>query len=192
MRRRRIERDRNGRYKVRLASEERELLANLPAQLEQALAALASTSAAPPSGFSRLFPAAYPTDPEAEAAYVALQRSELVDRRRAALSLLATTSGATELDDEQIASWLGALNDLRLVLGTTLGVTEDDTGQVDADNPLFAEWQVYGYLSYLVSEIIDALSGALPPPRVGADDLVPEDPWGEPPGGLRWDGTSKP
>ena len=192
MRRRRIERDRNGRYKVRLPNEERDLLADLPAQLEHALAALASTSAPPPSGFSRLFPTAYPTDPDAEATYVAVQRPELLDRRRATLSVLATTSGATELDEEQVAFWLGALNDLRLVLGTTLGVTEDDTGEVEAEDPHFAEWQVYRYLSYLESEIVDALSGALPPPLAGADDLVPEDPWGEPPGGLRWDGTSKP
>ena len=26
----------------------------------------------------------------------------------------------------------------------------------------------------------------------GADDLVPDDHWGEPPGGLRWDGTPQP
>ena len=40
--------------------------------------------------------------------------------------------------------------------------------------------------------MIDLLSDALPPPLDGADEDVPDDPWGEPLGGLRWDGTPLP
>jgi hypothetical protein len=48
------------------------------------------------------------------------------------------------------------------------------------------------YLGGLQSEVIDILELTLPDPVRGADDLVPEDHWGEPPGGLRWDGTPQP
>jgi hypothetical protein len=50
----------------------------------------------------------------------------------------------------------------------------------------------YYYLSGLQTELIDFLSSWLPPPVPRADDLIPEDPWGEPLGGLRWDGTPQP
>ena len=55
-----------------------------------------------------------------------------------------------------------------------------------------AEWIAYHYLGGLQSELIDILEGSLPDPVPGADDLVPDDHWGEPPGGLRWDGTPQP
>ena len=59
----------------------------------------------------------------------------------------------------------------------------------DADQ---AEWIAYMYLGTLQSELIDLLERTLPDPVPGADDLVPQDHWGDPPGGLRWDGTPQP
>jgi hypothetical protein len=38
--------------------------------------------------------------------------------------------------------------------------------------------------------VVDALADILPPSR--EDDASLDDPWGEPPGGLRWDGTPMP
>lgn len=190
--RRRVKAARSGGYDVRLPTEERELLSSLPGQL---VSLLDDVDDAPsdqlPDAIRRLLPRAYSTDDEAEAAYVALTRQDLVEHHREALELLAATASATHLDDEQLSGWLAALNDLRLVLGSILDVTEQDVG-LPATDPRQAEWIAYHYLGALQSEVIDALSGALPPPVPGADDLVPEDTWGEPPGGLRWDGTPQP
>jgi hypothetical protein len=55
------------------------------------------------------------------------------------------------------------MNDLRLVLGTRLDVSED-LREVDADDPDVAAYAVYDYLGYVVSEAVDALAEALPPP----------------------------
>ena len=42
----------------------------------------------------------------------------------------------------------------------------------------------YNYLTYLESSVVDALADILPPSA--EDDASLDDPWGEPPGGLRW------
>jgi hypothetical protein len=104
---------------------------------------------------------------------------------------MAATAEATRISEEQLVAWLAALNDLRLSLGSMLGATEDETEPPAAQSQP-AEWLAYMYLGGLQSELIDILEGTLPDPVPGADDLVPEDLWGEPPGGLRWDGTPQP
>ena len=48
--------------------------------------------------------------------------SELLDGRRAALELVAETVDHDRLSAEEADTWLRALNDLRLVLGTRLDV----------------------------------------------------------------------
>ena len=60
---------------------------------------------------------------------------------------------------EQLTSWLGALNDLRLVLGTRLNVTEE-TYQEEMD-PEAPDTQAYGlffYLGWLEEQIVEALA----------------------------------
>ncbi len=189
--RRRISRARRGGFDVRLPPEERDLLASLPGQLEALLDRLGDGASAPPPALRRLFPVAYARDEVSEAAYASLVRQELLDHRREALAVLAQTASASHLDDEEAAAWLGALNDLRLVLGTTLEVSEEPV-EVLPDDPRYVDWVCYGFLSLVQGELIDALGSTLGPPVPGADDGVPDDPWGELPGGLRWDGTMRP
>ena len=50
---------------------------------------------------------------------------------------------------------MGAVNDLRLVLGTRLDVSEDDH-DVDPDAPDGPARLVYHYLGWLLEEIVDA------------------------------------
>jgi hypothetical protein len=52
---------------------------------------------------------------------------------------------------------MGAVNDLRLVLGTRLDVSEemDEMDPDDPDAPLF---EVYGYLAWLLENIVAALA----------------------------------
>ena len=187
---RRIRQARGGGYDIRLGDDERALLAALPQQLLSLLGDVGDQPQVPPP-LRRLLPPAYTTDNQAEEAYVALTRQDLVEHHRASLETLAATASAQHLDDEQLAAWLAALNDLRLVLGSMLDVSEDDV-EPPAGGPNEAEWIAYHYLGALQSELIDALADALPEPTPGADDLVPDDHWGEPPGGLRWDGTPQP
>jgi hypothetical protein len=178
-----------GGFALSLLPDERALLSSLPGQLARALDAVGETDAQLPEGLRRLFPAAYPTDTAAEANYVSLVRGDLVEHHRNALETLAHTALATHLSDDETDAWLAALNDLRIVLGASLGVTEE-TVEPAREDPQYAEWICYNYLTYLESLVVDALADILPPSR--EDDASLDDPWGEPPGGLRWDGTPMP
>jgi hypothetical protein len=57
---------------------------------------------------------------------------------------------------------MGALNDLRLVLGTRLEVSEDmDEEPFAPDDPRASAFAVYRYLSELQWMVVEALSAAL-------------------------------
>jgi Domain of unknown function (DUF2017) len=156
--RRRVSRTRQGTYAVRLPAPERDLLGSLVEQLRELL----EVTTDDPS-VRRLFPTAYHEDPERDREYQQLVRDELLERRLAALETVEETAAADELDEQQLTAWLTALNDLRLVLGTRLDVSEDQP-DMDADDPDAPAMAVYGYLSVLLSDIVDALADDLPPP----------------------------
>ena len=64
---------------------------------------------------------------------------------------------ATTLDQDQLSSWMRSINDLRLVLGTILEITDDaEPPVVDQDN--VATYQAYEFLGYLLERIVTALS----------------------------------
>ena len=89
-------------------------------------------------------------------------RDELLERRLAALATVeATARRPTSSTRPTLTGWLTALNDLRLVLGTRLDVSEDDL-DVDPDDPEAPAHAVYHYLGMLLSEVVDALE-ARPP-----------------------------
>lgn len=192
--RRRVRPDGRGGYALRLPRPEQDLLASLPAQLDALLSSLDPAvlegTDLPPTLF-RLLPPAYLHDDGAEAAYARSARAELLASRRDDLAVLARVAESCTATPDELESACSALNGLRLVLGTSLDVTEE-AAPLDESDPAFPQWLCYGYLSALQSEIVDALSDALPPPAPGADDEIPEDPWGDPLGGLRWDGTPLP
>jgi hypothetical protein len=156
--RRRVSRTSRGTYALRLPGPERDLLADLVEQLRDVL--LAGTDE--PS-VRRLFPTAYHDDVERDREYQQLVRDELLERRLAALALVEATASADELDESELSAWLTALNDLRLVLGTRLDVSEDQE-DLDPDDPDAPAMAVYGYLSVLLTDVVDALAEDLPPP----------------------------
>jgi hypothetical protein len=174
---------------LHLPPEERTLLESLPRELTGLLRGL-DTGQPLPESVRRLFPRAYVRDEEAEQLYEQATRRELLESHLSALETLQKYSQAKYLDEETTAAWMAALNDLRLVLGTVLGVMDEDVGVPD-DAPE-TESVIYQYLTMLQAELIDVMEQSLPEPVPGADDLVPDDPWGEPLGGLRWDGTPRP
>lgn len=157
-RRRRVQRTRRGTYELRLPEPEQALLRSLVDQLRELL--LASTD--DPS-VRRLFPTAYHDDEERDREYQQLVRDELLERRLAALATVEATGATDELDEEQLGAWLRALNDLRLVLGTRLDVSEEPR-LLDEDDPDAPAYAVYEYLGFLLSEVVDALDEGLPEP----------------------------
>lgn len=145
--------------RLKLGPDERDVLRRLPSELLELFEGGPDAAAAEPA-LRRLFPPAYVTaSPETEAfeaEYRRLMGSDLIDRHRAALQMLLETVDAEELTQEQAESWLIALNELRLVLGTILDVHEDED---DDDEPLPASPQhaLYHYLTSLQGWLIDQL-----------------------------------
>ena len=105
----------------------------------------------------RLFPTAYPDDPERDAGYQVFARGELIDQRQASINEVRATVDQKILSDEQLLAWMRTVNDLRLVLGTQLDVSEDDDGP-DADDPDFDTHHVYRVLGMVLEEIVHALT----------------------------------
>lgn len=150
-----------GRLVLRLDPHERRILASLVAELHAELED--PESAATGGSLARLYPPAFPDDPEAEAAYADLVLADLVDTRRDRVAVVEATLDAQDLDDAQAAAWLGTLNDLRLVLGSSLGIEDgDDARTPDPDDPDAMREAVFAYLGWLVAAFVDALADALP------------------------------
>ena len=142
---------------VRLPAVERELLQ----QLRTELVTLLETEPGDPS-LERLFPPAY-EDKRAEREYRRLMGEELLTGRRRALDVLEATAGQEQLSAEEAESWLTALNDLRLVLGTRLDVQEDTfVDGLNVRDPRAPELAVYSYLTWLQDSLVSAVAQSLP------------------------------
>ncbi len=155
MQRRGIERSPDGSFAVRLPQEERDLLGGLPAQAHALLDA-------GDASVERLFPPAFADDPDADEEYRRLVGSSLRDGKLAALGELARTAGADRLTEAELESWLGALESLRLVVGTQLDITEESYGSFDPSDPDAPRLALYHWLSWLQEEVVQALASALP------------------------------
>jgi len=155
--RRGIDRRRDGSYRVRLPREERNVLAALPVQLRDAMEAGEPT-------LYRLFPPAFVDDNEGNAEYARLVGATLLDGKLQALAELERTAHAETLTEDELRTWLGGLESLRLVLGTQLDVTEESYGPLDHDDPDAPRLALYHWLSWLQEEVVQALSASLPEP----------------------------
>jgi Domain of unknown function (DUF2017) len=145
----------DGGYRLRLGAGEREALLDLCDELHDLVRA-------DDAAVGRLFPSAFRDDPEASAEFDRLVRGELVSGRLAALETVRRTAEADRLDEEQLAAWCGALNDLRLVLGERLGVTEDTyERELDPNDPRAPELAVFGWLTWLQGNVVEALASRL-------------------------------
>jgi Domain of unknown function (DUF2017) len=110
----------------------------------------------------RLNPDAYQDDPQAEADYRGLTesslRSERTDRMAGCRADLSSESGDVDLSDPDTARrWLQVLNDLRLALGTRLGITEDDDHEIDPSASDGPAREVYYWLTAVQDSVVQAL-----------------------------------
>jgi hypothetical protein len=139
-----------------LSAEERALLRELQGELTSLLA----EDAADP-GLRRLFPPAYEDDERAQEEYRGLMHAELLETHRDALAVVGQTADRDQLSEAEAHAWLTALNGLRLVLGTRLGVTEELYEELDPQAPDAAAMGVYLYLTWLQEQLVEALAAGM-------------------------------
>ncbi len=113
---------------------------------------------------ARLLPDAYGDDQAAATEFRRYTEGDLRAGKRAdatavlaSLAPLADRGGRLVLDRDDADAWLGCLNDLRLVLGTRLEVTEETEYDVRSDDPRAQALQVYGWLGWLQESLLGCL-----------------------------------
>ncbi|MDA8196362.1 MAG: DUF2017 family protein [Actinomycetota bacterium] len=137
-------------FENRLEEAEVELLSILPDVVSEAMEMNSPYVA-------RLFPPTYPFEPESQKEFDSLIGESLIERHRGLLSGFTSTLRQKHLNHNDLATWVGAINDIRLVLGSALEVFE---GMEDPDesDPQFQDYMIYNYLSWLQGSILDFLS----------------------------------
>jgi hypothetical protein len=146
----RIRRTAGGELRLQLPEEERMLLRGVAVSTRERLRD-------DDPALRRLFPPAY-DEAELEREYQDLTRNQLTTGREQALELLEATVDSAGQSPEEADAWLRALNDVRLVLGTELDVTEDlDWEAVGPDHPRVAELSLYAYISWIQEQLVEAL-----------------------------------
>jgi uncharacterized protein DUF2017 len=147
-----IVRRRDGRFGLRLREGERMLLRSLYDDLADLLADPDDPA------LRRLFPPAH-ADPESEEQYRELVRDQLVAGRARAVDVVRSTLSEKVLSEEEADAWLRGLNDLRLVLGTRLDITEETDFELELESGgRGRELAVYAYLTWLQEQFVEALS----------------------------------
>lgn len=150
-----IERRRDGTIAVALQDVERETLHSLLEQLRDLL--LADDR----NALRRLYPTAYPQHEELEHDYRSLVHDSLLAQRLDTLDAMQATLDRTTLSNDELGSWMTAINSVRLTLGTLLDVGEDDDlpSPEDAD---FDQRSLYYLLGLLLEQIVEAMFHTVP------------------------------
>ncbi len=153
---------RDGGLTVSLAEEELGLLRALPEQLRDVFEGDEDDPAR-----ARLFPRAYldPTAEAEEAEWQDLVHPSLLQERLDAVALITETLDRAEptddwwqidLSPDEVQAWLVVLNDTRLVLGTRLGVTEEEH-VLDPADPEAGAYALYQWLTWVQGDLIEEL-----------------------------------
>jgi hypothetical protein len=133
-------------------------------ELAAAIGAAGPTSPPEDPVLARLLPDAYRDDPEAAGEFRRYTeqglRSGKVAAAQTVLDTLPAGGGHVRLGPEDAQAWLRALNDVRLAIGTVLGITEDYEDEMEAASwadPRSAYLEVYHWLGYLQDSLVRAL-----------------------------------
>jgi hypothetical protein len=108
-------------------------------------------------------PAGSATTDSLNSALRGLHEPDIIDaKRQAAQRLLETIpdgGGRFEITEEDAHAWAASVNDVRLALGTMLGVGPDGPDQLPAEHPMAGHVDVYQWLTvlqeYLVLGLMD-------------------------------------
>lgn len=153
-----IERSRRGDYRIRLGEKERDLLRGLPSLVR----ALLSDDDRDDPALRRLFPSAFMDDAALTEEFDRMVRDDLLRQRLAALETMEATIDEERLTQAQMEAWLAAINDVRLILGVRLAVSEESTSEDFAeDEGKQGAFAVYLFLGSLEEHIVTALVEAV-------------------------------
>ena len=142
------------RFSVRLGKRERELLVEL---VRQSRTLLETEDPSSDPAVARLFPAAYQDDPLRNLEYETSLGGAPRAGKLEALDTVERTANARALSEEDFLTWMGVVNDLRLVLGTRIDVTEESTEEDFAAGGPRDAYHVYQFLGWLLQEMLSAL-----------------------------------
>jgi len=145
---------------ARLVDAEAGIVGLLLDQLEQLLDADPDDSGGDPV-MERLLPPGYRGDPEIAADFRSMTEASLRSGKADDLAVVRATlppdGGEIRLDDDQARAWLRTTNDLRLALGTRLGVTADTEPPEDTADEEGSQLAVYYWLTAVQGSLVDAL-----------------------------------
>ena len=148
-----VRRRRDGRFDLVLDPGLRTVVRDLLGELDELIAADPGAE-----DLRRLNPPAYLDDPERDAAYRLLAGDELLTARHATIDAVLSTLDEERLTEDQLWSWLQAINALRLVVGTRLDISEDDHRiEVADDDPAAPMWAIYEFGTWLQYQVLRAL-----------------------------------
>jgi hypothetical protein len=114
---------------------------------------------------ARLLPDAYRDDTEAASEFRKYTESSLREAKKyfgqTLLDTLPPEGGRVKLTADQARDWLRALNDVRLMFGVRLEVTEDYEEQLaslEPQDPRVAAFEVYCWLSAVQESLVRAIA----------------------------------
>ena len=112
-----------------------------------------------PEHLRRLFPAGYHANAEQNAEYRRLTHDELVaTHQRAIVESIEVLERSTDLTADDLDRFVRAVNATRLVVGTILDVSEDES-EPAADDPMVDLWEIYDFLGWVLYQGLTTLSG---------------------------------
>ncbi len=102
-------------------------------------------------------------NPAVNAALRSLHEPQIIDAKIAAAQRLLDTlpdgGGPVELTEDDANAWIAAVNDIRLSLGTILGVGPELPDRLPAGHPMATHLEVYQWLTVLQEFLVLGLMG---------------------------------
>jgi hypothetical protein len=158
--------------RIRLSTRERDALRMLPGQILPVLTGDHELGALGTPIRERLFPPAYANDPLADLEFREMVGDGIVDARANAFRIFSRTLDrgvarrlvwTIDLNPDEAAAWLSAINDARLTLAMIVGIRSEDEWQRGLDPQDPRSVMLY-YLGWLEEELVTALMGGLKKP----------------------------
>ncbi len=142
----------NGTYKVEITDWQSRMFRDLVKELKSFIANENNPLV------NRLYPVAYQNDEIANSEYTSLTYEDLYQSHLAALGILEDISEIAEVSEDTLLKIMQAVNILRLVLGTRLGICdEEDFSEITEDHPDHNLWLIYHLLGEILSIIVDSV-----------------------------------
>jgi hypothetical protein len=114
-------------------------------------------------GFVKDSQAGQATPEESNSVLRSLHEPGIIDAKIVAAQRLLDTlpegGGQLELSEADAQAWIAAINDIRLALGTMLGIGPEMPDRLPAGHPMAIHLEVYGWLTVLQEYLVLGLMG---------------------------------